>query len=91
MAQRMYFNECGFRRTKSGVCPICGKRATRTKHFYQTINPWNKNKDGSLKTHEQIIQEEKAKANRWTEEPTLHAKCEHEEWLHQQRARDRRP
>ncbi len=34
-----------------------GKLVARTKTFYQTLNPFNKNKDGSIKNREQIQKE----------------------------------
>lgn len=43
----------------------CGKRCRRQKKFYQTLNPFNKNKDGSVKTERDIIREERAKIEVW--------------------------
>ena len=37
--------------SRSGICPICGERGTRRTTFEHTINPWNTNPDGSVKTH----------------------------------------
>ncbi len=64
------FDEVAVRATKSGICPACGKRATRSMKFWQTINPWNR------KTREQILREERKKADKWRREPVYHAKCE---------------
>jgi hypothetical protein len=42
--------------------------------FEQTINPWNKNKDGNPKTYSEIIVELDEKANNWKPDFT-HEKC----------------
>lgn len=66
-----YFSFYGYKgQKKSGKCPKCGKKATRTKDFTQSINPWNK------KTLEQIYEEEKPKMEAWEKTPTYHKKCE---------------
>ncbi len=72
----MTFIEMGFKTSKSGVCPKCGKRATRANHFYQTLNPFNKNADGTLKSSAEIIAEEREKSKVWKALPTFHARCE---------------
>ena len=64
------YEKVGFVERKNGVCPKCGKRATRSKEFYQTINPWNQ------KTEAQILKEETLKAKEWLEKSTWHQKCE---------------
>lgn len=62
--------------SKSGICPACGKSASRTKRFFQTLNPFNTNADGSIKTVEQIKSELVAKGTDWKIHPVLHARCE---------------
>lgn len=47
-----------------------GKRRQKTEEFYQTLNPWNKNKNGDLKTREEIYAELYAKKDAWVK------KCE---------------
>jgi hypothetical protein len=42
-----------------------GKRKTRSKKFSQTLNPWNKNADGSIKTRKQIMAEITAQRDAW--------------------------
>lgn len=44
---------------------VNGKRRQKTRKFSQTLNPFNKNQDGSLKTREQIITELKAERDAW--------------------------
>ena len=76
MIKTTNYNEVGFRHTKSGKCSVCGKQASRTKHFYQTINPFNKDKDGNIKDGGQIWKELDIECKRWQKEPVIHARCE---------------
>lgn len=73
---RIEFQEYGVTGTKSGKCPACGKKASRTQKFSQTQNPFNKNKDGLIKTVDEIREENKTKLFAWKEEPVYHAGCE---------------
>lgn len=41
----------------SGICEKCGKKRTRTISDFQTLNPYNKNKNGSPKTAFEIREE----------------------------------
>lgn len=45
--------------------PETGKPRQRTKEFYQTINPFNRMPDGSLKDHAQITKEINAERDAW--------------------------
>ena len=45
-----------------------GKPRQKTKKFYQTINPFNKNTDGSAKTRQQIMVEIVAQRQAWLDE-----------------------
>lgn len=42
-----------------------GKARQKTRKFYQTINPFNRNEDGTQKTREQILIEVTAVRNEW--------------------------
>jgi len=68
------FQEIATTATKSGVCPICGKRVVRRQRFWQTDNPWNRNDDGTVKTRDEIYADVKAEADAWVPDFT-HAKC----------------
>lgn len=46
-----------------------GKPRQCTKKFWQTLNPFNKNADGSIKTRQQIVAEIKAERDAWMLEP----------------------
>ncbi len=42
-----------------------GKKRQETRKFFQTVNPFNKNADGSLKARDQILVEIKAERDAW--------------------------
>jgi hypothetical protein len=50
---------------KSGKCPICGKRSTKQQTICNTVNPFNKDKDGNVKSPDQVYQDVKAEAANW--------------------------
>jgi hypothetical protein len=76
MITRTTFEEVKHHATKSVKCSSCNKTLRRQKIFSQTLNPFNKNKDGSLKTRFQIKDELVKDASQWRETPTLCGKCE---------------
>lgn len=59
------FQEIKFHAQKSGKCVTCGKRRKRTKVFWQTLNPFNKKANGTIKTRLDIMEENKAEASEW--------------------------
>lgn len=61
--------------SRSGKCPVCGKRVRRSTTFQQTLNPFNKNAAGEPKTRSEIWAELKVKAAGWEPDFT-HAACE---------------
>lgn len=71
-----YYKSHGLLGTKRGICPVCGKKATRTMTFYQTQNP---NKYGAIKTVQEILAECDIELEEWRKEPVYHAKCEVEQ------------
>ena len=44
---------------------IDGKKRRRQKTFYQTVNPFNKNADGSVKTRAEVYAAVRAEARAW--------------------------
>jgi hypothetical protein len=72
---KINFSEYGISGKKRGICPKCGKMAVRSKRFYQTLNPFNKNKSGEIKTIEEILKECNERLSAWRREPVYHAKC----------------
>ena len=61
-------------REKLGKCPVCGKRVVRKATFEHTVNPFNKNKDGNIKSDSEVRQDVNAEADRWVPDFT-HDKC----------------
>lgn len=61
---RIDFTEVSIKGVKRWV-DADGKKRQKTKTFYQTINPWNKNIDGTLKPREEIMVEIKAARDTW--------------------------
>ena len=39
------------RAIRTGTCPVCGKRVKRSRVFEHTVNPFNRNPDGSVKDY----------------------------------------
>ena len=62
---RINFDEVGFRVKKYFKDPDTGKRRQETRRFYQTLNPFNKNSDGSVKNHDQIMTELNEECKKW--------------------------
>lgn len=59
------FPEIWSRHTRTGPCPVCGKRTRRSKKFEQTVNPFNKNPDGTVKTRDEVWASVRAEAKAW--------------------------
>lgn len=64
---RMSFEEVAVKATKRWKDKD-GKVRQKTKTFYQTINPFNKNLDGTIKTRDQIMSEIIARRDAWLKE-----------------------
>lgn len=47
---------------------VDGKKKRQSKTFYQTLNPFNRNEDGTVKTRAEIMTELTAERKRWMEE-----------------------
>ena len=62
--------------TRKGVCDVCGKRTTRSLTFSQTVSPFNKNEDGTVKTEAQVIHSVWLEAEEWAKGQVRHAGCE---------------
>ncbi|MGH9250334.1 MAG: hypothetical protein ACRD0W_12545 [Acidimicrobiales bacterium] len=60
---------------KNLPCPACGRKLRRQRTFQQTINPFNKNSDGSVKTRMEILSELNAKGLAWQQQPEVHSGC----------------
>jgi hypothetical protein len=69
------FEKVTHRAEKRVPCTICGRKMTRAKTFWQTLNPFNKNADGDVKSREEIYRELKAEADAWKSQPETHWMC----------------
>lgn len=65
---RVRFDEIAVKATRRWVDPSTGKKRQETKVFWQTLNPFNKNADGSIKTAEQIRAEVTSQRDAWLAE-----------------------
>jgi len=74
MRYRVTFEEIKWSSEKRFTCS-CGRNLRRRRTFMQTLNPYNKKADGSVKTEADILSELRAEALAWREkkEPCLHA------------------
>ncbi len=73
---RYTFAEVAIKPSKTGICPGCGKKASRSKKFFQTLNPFNRRVNGTPNSRAEILGEIEAQAREWRSEPTYHQKCE---------------
>lgn len=73
---RTTFEEVKHQAKKAGICPVCGKKASRQHTFMQTLNPFNKDAQGQVKDRRKILDELYARAKEWKLEPTYHVNCE---------------
>lgn len=46
-------------------CPSCNRKRTIRRTFIQTVNPFNKNDDGTIKTWAEVREAVKAEAAAW--------------------------
>lgn len=51
------FQKLEVKQTVKVPCLKCGKKAPRVAKAWQTMNPFNKNKDGSIKSSQEIYRE----------------------------------
>lgn len=60
---------------RSGTCVRCGKKCARSKTFMRTVNPFNKNPDGSIKTPAEVQTDNREEAKGWAAQPLLCKGC----------------
>lgn len=70
------YEEVGRTAHRSGKCAVCGKNGKRQKRFYQTLNPYNRNDKGEIKTCDEIQKELVVEVKKWSEGEFVHVKCE---------------
>jgi hypothetical protein len=64
---------------RSGACPQCGKKNTRSSTFERTVSPYNKHEDGTPKTYAEVHADVRALAAKWEPDFTCSAHHEAEE------------
>ena len=72
---RYVFDEIARRGFKRVRCAGCGKPLTRQRTFFMTLNPWNKNPDGTVRSERDIHEALGEKIAAWQAEPEHHAAC----------------
>ena len=72
---RHQFEVLKFAGYKSGKCG-CGKYRQRQKTFVMTVNPFNRNPDGSVKTRAQVMKDLNDVIMKWRGEPITCDTCE---------------
>lgn len=70
------YEKVEFHAGKDGKCDVCGKHVVRRRTFWHTVNPWNTNEDGTMKTRDQILDDVIKEAVAWRKVPPVHARCE---------------
>ena len=69
------FKEVTSSRKVSGTCTVCGKRKARTFRITHTINPFNKNPDGTVRTAEEVSECVRTELAEWLARPFVCASC----------------
>jgi hypothetical protein len=59
------FEEVKLRKTVRVFCPARNKKVSRSKMFWQTINPYNRDAAGNPKTREAILIELRKEMSEW--------------------------
>lgn len=70
------FNEVALPYTRSGLCSVCGKKRSRSRKFWQTMNPFNKDASGAVKDRRAIQAELRAECDAWLKTPLICKACE---------------
>lgn len=74
--QRIRFEELTVYGQKNAKCAGgCGRRLKRTKKFWQTLSPFNKNTGGQPRTRDEIYRELRGERIAWEKEPETCKRC----------------
>lgn len=68
MTTHYRFEEVKACRTVKTFCRKCKKKLKRSGTEWSTLNPFNKNPDGSLRTREQVWRDVDAKIQKWADD-----------------------
>lgn len=77
MIRTVRFEEVKYKGIAKGICPVCKKSVVRAKTFTNTINPFNRNKDGEIKSWKEVSIDVKNRAEKWEKSDIdfTHGKC----------------
>lgn len=73
---RFEFDKVTVRAAKSGACVSCGKKTRRTKTFWGTVNPFNRDESGKIRDRDDVRKRLEAERDEWVSLPTVCASCE---------------
>lgn len=73
---RVSFDKISLSASKSCKCIGCGKRLSRQKTEYETVNPFNVNSDGTMKARDEVRRSVQQKLAKWREAPETCSGCE---------------
>jgi len=59
------YQEVSHREQRRVPCSGCGKKLTRTRTFTNTLSPFNKNPDGTVRTYAEVLAKVKAEGAQW--------------------------
>lgn len=71
---RYEFEKVSIYAKKSGKCR-CGKRRTRSEHLWMTVNPFNKNARGEVKTRQEVRADLAKRHEEWIKEQITCSEC----------------
>lgn len=69
------FTEVKVRATKVLPCPRCARAVRRSTTITHTINPFNKNVDGTVKTYAEVRADVDREVATWKAEPVICGAC----------------
>ena len=76
MTHTTYVQQVAVQEKVSGKCIICGARIFKRKTFIHTINPWNLNESGTVKTYLEVMEDVIKERDKWeASQPVIHEKC----------------
>jgi len=74
---KIFFEEINLYGHKNVKCAGgCGRRLTRSKKFYQTLNPFNKLPTGEIKSGQDIYYELAISRSAWEKDPETCIHCQ---------------
>lgn len=76
MRLSMTFDQVKRSASKSGICSKCNKKCKRNTTVTKTVNPFNKNKNGDIKTHKEVLEDVLEEIKEWKKKPVFHSRCE---------------